>query len=105
MKYAYTEKPVEGFAHRNPKFWAQVVPPEDATEVVVDAGNAEIIKHFEEADVKVTVQGGVPKSAADVAKLKKGELEALLKENGVEAPNGKVEELREQLTAILFPGS
>jgi hypothetical protein len=46
-----------------------------------------------------------PNTLEELATLKKGELEALLRAEGIDKPEGKVEELREQLTAILFPGS
>lgn len=44
-----------------------------------------------------------PATAGDIAKMKKAEVVEQLKQNGVEAPEGGVDVLRDQLTAILFP--
>lgn len=40
----------------------------------------------------------------DIAKMPKAEVVSWLKGHGVEAPEGGVAELREQLTAIMFAG-
>ncbi|MFY0682611.1 MAG: hypothetical protein JXR13_18710 [Thalassovita sp.] len=102
MKYAYTEKPVEGFEHLNPAYWSISSPRKDAKEVVVGAEFPMIAAHYKKVGAKVTVQGGIPETPEEVAKLKKTEVVDLLKAHGVEAPAGSVDELREQLANILF---
>jgi hypothetical protein len=103
MKYAYTAKPIEGFEHRNPAFWDRCVPPSDATQVVVEAGFDHIAKHFDDEGAEVEMTSAGPSAPEDIAKMKKAEVVELLKQNGVEAPEGGVDVLRDQLTAILFP--
>lgn len=109
MKYAYTDQPVEGFHHRNPRYWSIGTPPKDATEVVVGKGYSEIAEYFEDAGVMVRIDGGeieendpeqiTPES---VAKMNGGDLTELLEAHGVEEVPHKLDERRDMLTKIMF---
>ena len=51
-----------------------------------------------------TDAAGIPETPADIDKLKKDDLVALLKAHGAEDPQGKVPELRDALKQVMFTG-
>lgn len=111
MKYAYTAKPVEGYMHLNPEFWAISSPRADATEVLVDQGFDNIAAHYETAGAKVVmssdvdsiepVAGELTKEA--IAEMGKANVIELLEAHGID-PDGRrsVAFLRDELTATMF---